>query len=424
MTRLDDTATRTELERRVRELTFLERIVRLSTSTVDHATMLRTIIDETTAATGTQVCSLYLWDQAGKLLVLTATNGLSQSGVGVVKLGLGEGVTGWVAAQRKPLAVPDVRDERRFVWVPNLDQEHFRSMLSVPIVVEDRVVGVMNLQTVETHDFASEEIDFVSAIAGQLGGIIELSQLKDQLATQLELEREAVASLSALNRAKSDLMSMLSHDFRSPLSVAKTYLYALMDGVGDSQRGYREIDGELQRLEKMVDNLLASLQLEAQHTLTLDIQPFRLDELVAEQALRMAHVSPAHSVVALEGDAVEVRADRGKVEAVLVNLLGNAVKYSPNGGRIDVRVERLGDEVEVSVSDRGIGLDEREIEALFQRYGRGGNALHEGISGHGLGLFICKSMVEAHGGRIYARPVPGGGSRFAFTLPLGGPSSA
>jgi signal transduction histidine kinase len=413
-------ATRQELERRLRELTFLERIVRLSTSTLDHTSMLRTIIDETTAVTGTQVCSLYLWDEARKQLVLTATNGLAQSGVGVVKLGLGEGVTGWVAAQRKPLAVPDVRDEPRFVWVPNLDQERFVSMLSVPIVVEDRVVGVMNLQTVETHDFSVEEIDFVSAIAGQLGGIIELSQLKDQLASQLELEREAVASLSALNRAKSDLMSMLSHDFRNPLSVAKTYLYALIDGVGDSQRAYREIDAELQRLEKMVDNLLASLQLEAQHTLTLDTQPFQLNELVAEQALRMKHVSPSHTLHVSADDAIQVKADRGKVEAVLVNLLSNAVKYSPDGGRIDVRVERLGDEVEVSVSDRGIGLDEREIEGLFERYGRGGNALHQGIAGHGLGLFICKSMVEAHGGRIYARPVPAGGSRFAFTLPLTG----
>src|SRR5438309_10176241 len=123
---------RQDVERRLRELSFLERVVRVSSSTVNHATLLRSIIDETTAATGTQVCSLYLWDEARKLLVLTATNGLSQSGVGTVKLGLGEGVTGWVAAQQKPLAVQDVREEPRFVWVPGLDQEMFLSMMSVP----------------------------------------------------------------------------------------------------------------------------------------------------------------------------------------------------------------------------------------------------------------------------------------------------
>lgn len=420
MTELHETATRAELERRIRELTFLERIVRVSTSNLDHRTMLRTIIDETTAATGTQVCSLYLWDDEHKLLVLTATNGLSQSGVGAVKLGLGEGVTGWVAAERSPLVVRDVRHERRFVWVPDLDQERFLSMLSVPILVEERVVGVMNVQTVATHDFSGEEIDFVSAIAAQLGGIIELSQLKEQMARQLELEREAVASLAALNRAKSDLMSMLSHDFRGPLSVAKAYVHGLLDGVGDQQRAYREIHLELQTLEKMVDNLLASLQLEAQHGLVLERENFSLTAMAADQARRLTQASPAHPITVTSDADVQVDADRNKIEAVLVNLLSNATKYSPHGGEIRVHIASLAGEVEVSVTDSGIGLDEHEIETLFERYGRGGDALKRGIQGHGLGLFICKSMVEGHGGRIYARRVVEGGSRFAFTLPLDG----
>jgi signal transduction histidine kinase len=380
--------------------------------------MLRTIIDETTVATGTEVCSLYLWEDAERLLVLTATNGLAQSGVGTVKLGLGEGITGWVATHRRPLAVKDVRSEARFVWVPNLDQERFLSMLSVPILVEERVVGVMNLQTLAVHDFSSEEVEFASAIAAQLGGIIELSQLKERLARQLDLEREAVASLSALNSAKSDLLSMLSHDFRGPLSIAKTYVHGLMDQVGiDPQQACREIDAELQRLEKMVDNLLVSLQIESQHALMLDKEQFSLNALVAEQARRIELSSDTHSITMSAEVEVDVRADLVKVEAVLVNLLGNAVKYSPEGGLIEVHIDRVEDEVEVSVTDTGIGLDERELESLFDRYGRGDNALRYGIAGHGLGLFICKSIVEAHGGRLYARRLPNG-SRFAFTLPL------
>src|SRR5689334_8725312 len=114
-----------DLERRLRELSFLERVVRISASTVEHTALLRTIIDETTVATSTQVCSLYLWDEAEKVFALTATNGLAQWGVGQVKLGLGEGVTGWVGAQRQSLSIRDVRSEPRFTWVPNLDQEQF-----------------------------------------------------------------------------------------------------------------------------------------------------------------------------------------------------------------------------------------------------------------------------------------------------------
>src|SRR5438445_4460785 len=106
----------------LRQLAFLERVARATVERADHAQLLRTIIDEATEATSTQVCSLYLWDDTEKVLVLTATNGLAQSGVGVVRLGLGEGITGWVAAQRLPLVVPDVRAEPRFTWVPNLDR--------------------------------------------------------------------------------------------------------------------------------------------------------------------------------------------------------------------------------------------------------------------------------------------------------------
>src|SRR5438876_11008909 len=110
-----------------RQLAFLERVVRATAEHADHDQLLRRIIDEATEATVTQVCSLYLWDDSEKVLVLTATNGLAQSGVGNVRLGLGEGVTGWVAARQSPLVVPDVRVEPRFVWVANLDQERFLS---------------------------------------------------------------------------------------------------------------------------------------------------------------------------------------------------------------------------------------------------------------------------------------------------------
>jgi signal transduction histidine kinase len=409
-----------DVERRLRELSFLERVVRASASTVDHAALLRSIIDETTAATGTQVCSLYLWDEVEKLFVLTATNGLAQWGVGQVKLGLGEGVTGWVGAQRQPLAIRDVRTEPRFTWVPNLDQEQFVSMLSVPIISQERVVGVMNLQTTEAHDFSPEEIDFASAIAGQLAGIIERSQLHERVARQLELERQAVASLTALNASKSDLMSMLSHDFRGPLAIAKSYVHGLLNRIaGEERDACVEIDLELEVLEKMTENLLLALQLETQHTLILDVEEFDLVELARAQARRIASTAPDHRIEVEAVESCVVRGDRSKLQSVLVNLLGNAVKYSPTGGTIRLQVERQDDVVEVSVTDNGIGVDERETASLFARYGRGDNALAHGIRGHGLGLFICKQIVEAHGGQIYARRVPGG-SRFAFTLSLGG----
>jgi signal transduction protein with GAF and PtsI domain len=165
------------IERRLRELAFLERIVRATAATRDYAVLLSTVVQETTEATVAEVCSIYLWDESERLLTLTATNGLSQAAVGHIKLGLGEGVTGWVAAQRQSVAVRDVHYESRFHWVPGLDDERFTSMLSVPIVSLSRLVGVINVQTVKARVFSQDEVDFLSAVAAQIAGIIDLSRL-------------------------------------------------------------------------------------------------------------------------------------------------------------------------------------------------------------------------------------------------------
>src|SRR5260370_22438924 len=113
-----------------RQLAFLERVVRATAEQVDHDQLLRRIIDEATEATDTQVCSLYLWEDPEKALILTPTNGLAQSGIGQVRPGLAEGVTGWVAAQRAPPVGPDVRAEPPFKWLPNPAQERFNPIPS------------------------------------------------------------------------------------------------------------------------------------------------------------------------------------------------------------------------------------------------------------------------------------------------------
>jgi signal transduction histidine kinase len=406
-----------------RQLAFLERVVRATAEQADHDQLLRLIIDETTEATDTQVCSLYLWDDAEKLLILTATNGLAQSGIGQVRLGLGEGVTGWVAAQRAPLAVPDVRAEPRFMWVANLDQERFRSMLSVPIVSRDRVIGVMNVQTTGVHDFLPAEVEFVQALAAQVAGIIEINTLRLKLADQLALEREAVERLTSLNASKSDLLAMLSHDFRGPLSIAKSYVFGLMARLdGPDLEASRELESELDSLARMTDNLMLSLELEAQHQLVLDIERFDLVDLVQEVCRSLWRTSPEHAILLGPWvDTCVVSADRSKIRSVIVNLVGNAMKYSPSGGRVWVDLEPGDQNVDVCVRDEGIGLDAREVDTIFERYGRGDTALQHGIRGHGLGLFICRRIAESHGGRLYARPLATG-SCFTMVLPLRQPA--
>lgn len=170
----------------VPELRFLQRLALAAASTLDEAELVRLVIAETTEACATDVCSIYLMQPQEARLVLAATNGLSQAGVGRVSLAVGEGITGHAAAERRPLVVPDVRDEPRFRWLHGVDQARFVSMCSVPIVSGGRLVGVLNVQTDEPRDFNAEEVELLTAIAAQVAGVLERSELQRRLSAQFD----------------------------------------------------------------------------------------------------------------------------------------------------------------------------------------------------------------------------------------------
>jgi len=168
-----------------RELSFLVRLAQAAASTQRPDELLELIIRETTSAIGTDVCSLYLLLPSGEELLLTATNGLNENMVGRVRMKVGEGITGWVAEVRRPAVVPDVSKEPHWKWVPGLDEDRFHSMASVPIESGPRLVGVLNVQSTERREFNSGDVDFLRAIAAQVAGILERSELQRRTEVQL-----------------------------------------------------------------------------------------------------------------------------------------------------------------------------------------------------------------------------------------------
>src|SRR5712692_9450725 len=178
-------AQKDDLSLAARELNFLVRLAQAAASTQRPDELLELIIREATSATGTDVCSLYLLTPRGGELLLTATNGLNEDMVGKVVMPLGEGITGWVAETRRPAVVADVSKEPHWKWVPGLDEDRFHSMLSVPIESGPRLVGVLNVQSTEQRDFDSGDIDFLRAIAAQVAGILERSELQRRMEVQL-----------------------------------------------------------------------------------------------------------------------------------------------------------------------------------------------------------------------------------------------
>ena len=198
-------ASDTDTQRKLSELSFLREIAQLASSTRDWDEMLRIVIDRTTDAMRAEVSSLYLVEKRDGVLRLVASNGLNPRAIGKATLRVGEGITGWVANARVPLAVRDVHAEPRWKVVPSVDVDRFTSMLSVPLVIRDEVIGVMNVQTVLLREFERGEIDFLQTIANQVAGIIEKSRL------QRDAERK-LREVSALFEVSNVLTSTLELD--------------------------------------------------------------------------------------------------------------------------------------------------------------------------------------------------------------------
>src|SRR2546423_12982843 len=201
--------TASDAERKLRELSFLHEVAQLASSARDWDEMLRIVIGRTTDAMGAEVSSLYLLERSDGTLRLVATNGLNRGGIGRATLRVGEGIVGWVANARVPLATRDVRTEPRWKWVPEVDEKRFTSMLSVPVIARDEVIGVMNVQTVEQHDFGREEIDFLQTIANQIAGIIEKGRLQRESDRKLR-EVSALFEVSNVLTSTLDLDEVLS----------------------------------------------------------------------------------------------------------------------------------------------------------------------------------------------------------------------
>jgi sugar diacid utilization regulator/putative methionine-R-sulfoxide reductase with GAF domain len=237
-----DSALESDSSLAARELSFLVRLAQAAASTQRPDELLDLIIRESTSAMGTDVCSLYLVTAPGRELLLTATNGLNEKMVGKVVMRVGEGITGWVAETRRPAVVPDVAQEPHWKWVPGLDEDRFRSMLSVPIESGPRLVGVLNVQSTELRDFNSGDIDFLRAIAGQVAGILERSELQRRMEVQLaeiQLSHDIHERFTKLSLEGAGIASIL--EVVGSLAGGRTALYAAdgyrVRGVGVSSDG-------------------------------------------------------------------------------------------------------------------------------------------------------------------------------------------
>jgi signal transduction histidine kinase len=289
------------------------------------------------------------------------------------------------------------------------------SVICIPLIVDQAEVGVLMLQNRQRHrSFISEDLTLLQPVANLLALSIGNARLRTEL--------EAVRSLSEANRLKAEVISTLAHEMRTPLTSIKGYATALlMEEASFSPQTQREflqiIDEECDVLQDLIHDLLESSIIDAGF-LKLDLQPVLVPRLASAIVDEFVHLSPRHRfMVDFPFPFPIVDADPQRITQVLRNLLDNAVKYSPNGGLVVVRGEAGEAEVVLSVADQGEGIAPEHLNHLFEKFFRIKSGLGRHVVGTGLGLPIARTIVETHGGRIWAESQLGQGTTFYFTIP-------
>jgi signal transduction histidine kinase len=314
------------------------------------------------------------------------------------------------------VVVADMRDDPQYPEDQALAGVGLRSRAVAPLSVGGRVLGMISISRREPHAFAREDVDLLILLGRQLATAIENIRA-------FEAERTAAEELRRLSALRADFVSLVSHELRGPMAsivgAAATLRQRWRELNPEQRQSFLALlEGETARLASLVGDVLDTSRLDA-GTFTYSFSEVDLGELVREVT---ALVDLGQEEVAVRAEVEpalpRVRADRERMRQVVLNLLTNAVKYTNAGDEIEVRAGSNDGYVEISVRDHGPGISYEEQRLIFEKFGRASAGSPK--PGAGLGLFIARSITEAHGGALSVDSQPGAGATFTVRIPASG----
>ncbi len=360
---------------------------------------------------------------------------------------------GMAIKTKTPQVINDIEKESTFtLWREEALKRGYRSSMAVPLIARGGdTIGLLNLYSPEPHFFTENRIRIIQAFANQAATAIENVKLVEDMdrrikertkaleTTNLELEainqelqlRKQEAETARMvaeeaNRAKSEFLANMSHELRTPLNVIIGFSEMMLKGIAgpltEKQEEYlKDIHESGEHLLELINDILDLSKVEAGR-LELEYEKINIRNIIEESLVFIREKCIKHRIainIDLDNSVLEMEADRTRLKQVLVNLLTNAAKFTPDGGSITIRTRKEEDNyIEFTVEDTGIGIKKEDIPKLFQPFQQLNTIYNKKQPGTGLGLAICKRIVETHGGRIWVESEPGKGSKFKFTIPI------
>jgi signal transduction histidine kinase len=325
-------------------------------------------------------------------------------------------MSGYAFQSGAPVVVADFSTEQRFDFVAALREHGAASGMSVRIGGDDAPFGTLNAFTSRAGRFSADDVRFLQAVANVIAGAI--TRINSE--ARLRASRRDVTEARAAGLARDAFMGLLSHELRTPITTIYAGAELLEREVGMAHRldVARDIKAEAERLTRLIEDLLVLTRVE-RGALDATGEPVLIQRLLPGLVEAESNRFPGLKVeLELDDGLPAVRADQTYVEQVLRNLVTNAVRY----GRavelgLTVSAAQQDGAVVVRVLDRGDGFHAGEAERLFELFYRAREA-HGVVGGAGIGLFVCRQLIESMGGRMWAQPRDGGGAEFGFALPV------
>lgn len=407
-----------ETERRLAEVSTLYTLAQRMTTSLDLNQMLDSLVVILRRVIDCRSCCIFLLDEHSGMLEIRAASGIKPKWQKEAKLRVGEGVSGRVVAERRPIYIPDTYQEPDFIF---FDSE-VRSLLVVPMITKGNVIGTLSVDDSAPNAFDPEEGRLLTIAAAQAAAMIENARLYESLKERARRLKLAYDELKELNRLKSEFVQNVSHELRTPLTFIRGYVDLLLEGaLGELNEQQREalkiVSNKTETLTRLVGDIIS---LQRAEMASLDLAPVSLADVI-DIALRGAEAAAQEANLQLifkaPPDLDPVYGDRARLGQVLDNLIGNALKFTPPGGLIEVSVEDAGDFERVLVRDTGIGIPSGKLEKIFEPFYQIDGSTTRRFGGAGLGLAIVKQIVEAHGGQVGVISELGKGSTFYFTVP-------
>jgi K+-sensing histidine kinase KdpD/putative methionine-R-sulfoxide reductase with GAF domain len=370
---------------------------------------------------------LLLFDEGTGMLTVQSAFGYDMKDLRKISLQVGESISGkvfelgmpnvWATPEEAARGMANMSEHNRtFFGYASGGVDHPQSAIGVPLIYREGKIGVVTLETLRSKNGLSvSDLPFLQALAELI--VINVDKI------WLLNKTEQTKAVEEANRLKSELIAALAHDMRTPLASIKGYASAmLLDDVEWDDEAtvehLRIIDEEANELQTMIQDLLESSIIDA-GLLQIEKEPILMPRLVEQIVGEMTRRTAKHRFVTSFGrDFPIVQADPRRITQVLRNLLDNAVRYSPDGGLVVVRGQAADEEVIVSVADEGIGIAPEHLNRLFEKFFRVKLPSGYKVRGLGLGLPVSRTIVERHGGRIWAESEIGKGTTIFFSLPM------